>query len=103
MDMAVKVELDQCLSCQATAQPNPPDQIESLPFRSGVWDKLKIDFYGSLLSGQYVLVNLDCYSRFPEVEILAFISVKSVIPRFESVFARHGVSSQIISDYGSSF
>ena len=101
--MAVKAELDQCLACQATAQLNPPEQIESSPFPSSVWDKLKINFYGSLLSGQYVPVNLDCYSRFPEVEILASISAKSVIPRLGSVFAWHGVLSQIIYDYGSSF
>lgn len=103
MDMAVKAELDQCLACQATAQLNPPEQIQLSPFPSGVWDKHKKDFYGSLLSGQYVPVNLDCYSRFPEVEILASISAKSVILRLDSVFARHGVPSQIISDYGSSF
>ena len=65
MDKAVKAELDQCLACQATAQPNPPEQLQSSPLPSCVWDKLKIDFYGQLTSGQYILVIMDCYSRFP--------------------------------------
>lgn len=55
MDKAVKAEPDQCLACQATAQPNPPEQIQSSPLPSGVWDKLKIDFYRALPSGQYIL------------------------------------------------
>ena len=52
MDKAVKAELDQCLACQATAQANPPEQLQSSPLPSCVWDKLKIDFYGPLPSGQ---------------------------------------------------
>ena len=103
MDKAVKAELDQCLACQATAQPNPPEQLQSSPLPSCVWDKLKIDFYGPLPSGQYIFAIMDCYSRFPEVEILTSISAKSVIPRLDSVFARHGVPSQIISDNGPPF
>ena len=103
MDKAVKAELDQCLACQATAQPNPPEQLQSSPLPSCVWDKLKIDFYGPLPSGQYIFVIMDCYSRFPEVEILTSISANSVIPRLDSVFARHGVPSQIISDNGPPF
>ena len=103
MDKAVKAELDQCLACQATAQPNPPEPLQSSPLPGCVWDKLKIDFYGPLPSGQYILVILDCYSRFPEVEILTSISAKSVIPRLDSMFARHGVPSQVISDNGPPF
>ena len=103
MDKAVKAEIDQCLACQATAQPNPPEPLQSSPLPGCVWDKLKIDFYGPLPSGQYILVIMDCYSRFPEVEILTSISARSVIPRLDSVFARHGVPSQVISDNGPPF
>ena len=82
-------ELDQCLAWQATAQPNPPESLQSSPLPVCVCDKLKIDFYGPLPSGQYILVIMNCYSRFPEVEILTSISAKSVILRLDSVFARH--------------
>ena len=42
--------------------------------------KLKIDFYGPLPTGQYILVIFDCCSRFLEVEVLCPISAKTVIP-----------------------
>ncbi len=103
MDKAVKAELDQCLACQATAQANPPEPLQSLPLPGCVWDKLKIEFYGPLPSGQHISVIMDCYSRFPEVEIVTSISAKSAIPRLDSEFARHGVPSQVISDNGPPF
>ena len=58
MKKTVKAELDQCLACQTTAQPNSLEQILSSLLPSGVWDKLKIDVYGPLPSGQYILVIL---------------------------------------------
>ena len=44
-------------------------------------DKVKIDIYGPLPSGQYLLVVIDCYFRFPEMEILTAISAQIVIPK----------------------
>ena len=103
MDKAVKAELDQCLACQATTQPNPPEPLQSPPLTNCAWDKLKIDFYGSLPSGQYILVIMDCYSRFPEVEILTSISAKNVIPKLDYILAWHGVPSKITPHNGPSF
>lgn len=44
-------------------------------------------FYGPLPTRQYILVVLDCYSRFPEVEVMSSISAKSVIPKLDAVLA----------------
>ncbi|CAB3983099.1 Retrovirus-related Pol poly, partial [Paramuricea clavata] len=46
---------------------------------------------------------IDCYSRFPEVETLKSISAKKVIPKLDSIFARHGIPAQLISDNGPPF
>ncbi len=37
MDKAVKAELDQCLACQATAQQNSPEPLQSSPLPGCVW------------------------------------------------------------------
>ena len=103
MDKAVKVELNHYLACQTTTQPNPSEPLQSPPLPNCAWDKPKIDFYGPLPSGQYILVIMDFYSRFPEVEILTSISAKNVIPKLDNIFARHAVPSQIISDNGPPF
>ena len=42
------------------------------------WEKVSIDFCGPLPSGDYLLVVIDDYSRFPEVEILKSTSSRAV-------------------------
>ena len=104
MDKQVRTELEHCLACQATAQPNYPEPIKTAQMPNSPWDKVKIDFYGLLPPGQYILVVIDCYSRFPEIEILmTTISAKKVIPKLDSIFDRHGIPSHLTSDNGPPF
>ena len=44
------------------------------------WTELSADFLGPLPSGDYLLVIMDEYSRFPVVEILQSTSAEIVIP-----------------------
>jgi hypothetical protein len=103
MDKAVKETVDSCLACQANLHINPPEPIQSPPMPDRPWEKVKVDFYGPLPSGHYVLVVIDCYSRFPEVETLKSISAKKVIPKLDSIFSRHGIPAQLTSDNGPPF
>ncbi|CAB4009826.1 Retrovirus-related Pol poly from transposon [Paramuricea clavata] len=103
MDKKVRAELEKCLACQATGQPSQPEPLRSTPLPNKAWDKLKIDLYGPLPTRQYILVILDCYSRFPEVEVLSSISAKTVIPELDAAFPQHGVPSQVVSDNGPPF
>ena len=103
LDKHVRSELEHCLACQATSQPNRPEPINVTPMPDSPWDKVKIDFYGPLPSGQYILVVIDCYSRFPEIEILTAISAQKVIPKLDCIFARHGIPSHLTSDNGPPF
>ena len=103
MDKQVRTELEHCLACQATAQPNHPEPIKTATMPNSPWDKVKIDFYGPLPTGQYILVVIDCYSRFHEIEILTTISAQKVIPKVDSIFARHGIPSHLTADNGPPF
>ena len=76
MDKQVRTELEHCLACQATSQPNSPEPLNVSPMPDCPWDKVKINFYGPLPTGQYILVVIYCYSRFPEIEILPTIPGK---------------------------
>ena len=89
LDKHVRSELEHCLACQATSQPNRPEPINVTRIPDSPWDKVKIDFYGPLPSGQYILVVIGCYSRFPEIEILTAISAQKVIPKLDCIFAQH--------------
>ena len=52
---------------------------------------------------QYLLVTTDCYSRFPDVEIVSSMSANTIIPKFDRIFATHGIPVKIKTDNGPPF
>ena len=105
IDKMVKEKVDNCLACQA-ATPSKSSRIEPLqmtPLPSGLWKTLAMDFLGPFPSGDYLLVVIDEYSRFPQVEIVKSTSAKSIIPRLDAIFARQGNPDELKTDNGSPF
>lgn len=49
------------------------------------------------------MVVIDEYFHFPEVEINASLSAKTVIPKLDSIFARQGIPDVVKSDNGPPF
>ena len=103
IDKLVKETLDRCIPCQATGQPNPPEPIRMTPMPDGPWQKVHADFYGPLPSGEYLLVLIDRYSRYPEVEIVRSTKASVVIPKIDKIFATHGIPLSITTDNGPPF
>ena len=54
------------------------------------WHTLHHDFCGPFPHGEYLLVVIDAYSRFPEVDINQSTSTTAVISKLEHIFASHG-------------
>ena len=52
---------------------------------------MSVLFNGPYPSGDYCLVVIDDYSRFPQVELLKSTSARSVIPVLDKIFAVHGM------------
>ena len=50
-----------------------------------------MDFYGSLPSGDYLLLVIDRYSRSPEEEVVRSTKASCVIPKLDRIFAVHGI------------
>ncbi|GFR77832.1 Pol polyprotein [Elysia marginata] len=73
------------------------------PLPEHVWEEISVDFAGPFPTGEYLLIMMDDYSRFPEVEILYSTSVKAVIPKFNQIFARFGTPIVLKSDNGTPF
>ena len=70
---------------------------------SHAWNEVKIDFCGPFPSGHYVLVVIDIYSRYPEIEILKSTAAPKVIPKLDITFARHGIPEKVTTDNGPPF
>ncbi len=67
------------------------------------WRTVHVDFYGPLPTSEYLLVVVDRYSRFPEVEIVHSTRASTVIPKLDKIFSVHGIPDMIISDNGPPF
>lgn len=105
IDKMVEDMVSRCLACQAANHsPKPalePLQMSQLP--TGPWKELSVDFCGPFPSGDYLLVVVDDYSRFPEVEFVKSTAATTVIPRLDVIFARQGIPEKIRSDNGPPF
>ena len=103
IDAMVKTTLDRCLTCQALGRPGPPAPITPTTMSDGPWQTVHVDFYGPLPTGEYLLVVVDRYSRFPEVEIVHSTRASTVIPKLDKIFAVHGIPTLLKSDNGPPF
>ena len=92
-----------CISCQAVGQPAPPPPVNRTTLPSGPWEHLAVDLLGPLPSGDSLLVLVDYYSRFFEVDIMRSTSAEMVIERLEAHFSRHGSPRSLRSDNGPQF
>ncbi|XP_064469533.1 uncharacterized protein K02A2.6-like [Ornithodoros turicata] len=55
------------------------------------------------IKGRWWLAVTDYYSRFPEIAPLRSTSSETVIEHCKSIFARHGIPDEVISDDGPQF
>ena len=62
-----------------------------------------MDFCGPFPSGDYLMVIIDEYSRYPEIEILKPTSSKTVIPKIDKILASFGIPKVLKSDNGPPF
>ena len=58
---------------------------------SAPWEEVAIDFAEPFPRGDYIMVVIDEFSCFPEVELLTSTSAKAVLPKLDATFARRGV------------
>ena len=102
MDQKVKDMIDKCIACQDIGQSNPPEPMKLTPTDNISWNSVAIDFYGPIpnTTTQYLLVCMDLYSKFPDVEIMNSAEAKTVIPKLDVMWARHCIPTKLKSDNG---
>ena len=88
IDILAERRVRSCLACQATTStPITPEPIISTPIPAVPWKTLSADFLGPLPTGELLLVVMDDFSRFPEVEIVSSTASTTVIPKLDSILA----------------
>ena len=103
IDRQVETMIAGCLPCQAVVPNHTQEPLCMSELPSSPWEKVGVDFCGPFPSGDYLLVVIDEYSRYPEVEILQSTSARATIPKLDKIFSTLGIPVQVKTDNGPPF
>ena len=92
-----------CLPCQAATQQKPKEPLQMTELPERPWQKVSLDFSGPYPSGEYCLIVVNDYSRYPVVELVSTTSAAAVIPRLDKIFSMFGIPEECKSDNGPPF
>ena len=99
----VETRINTCLGCQATTYKPVRDPLKPTPLPDRPWQRVDMDFWGPMSNGEYLLVIIDEYSRYPEVEFVRSTSAQAVIPHLDRVFSTHRFPEMAKTDGGPPF
>ncbi|KAK3765540.1 hypothetical protein RRG08_052334 [Elysia crispata] len=103
VDAMVEDKIKNCISCQSCTQTNTQEPLKMSPCPDSPWLEVSVDFYGPSPKGDYLLVIVDDFSRFPIVAFTSSTSAKSTIPILDKVFSEYGIPATLRSDNGLPF
>lgn len=103
IDEHVDTFVKSCKGCTLVSAPSAPEPMRRTELPSEPWSHIAIDFLGPLPSGHYLLVIVDYFSRFIEVEIMTKIDSVETIKRLKVIFARFGIPEKLQADNGRQF
>lgn len=69
----------ECYGCQLVTKSTPPPPVKPTPLPEQPWQELALDFLGPLSTGKHLLVLVDYYSRWIEVDIILSTSRKGIV------------------------
>ena len=103
IDKAVKIEIESCIPCQTTGSATKQEPLQMTELPPAPWKRVSTDFCGTFPSGDHLLVIMDDYSRYPEVEIVRSTAATTILPMLDRIFATHGIPDIVKSDNGPPF
>lgn len=102
MDDDIKAFIKGCEAC-AKLRPSPNKaKLISWENTGRPWSRIHIDYAGPM-EGNYYLIVIDSYSKWPEVFKTKTITADFTIRKLREVFARYGLPEVIVSDAGTQF
>ncbi|XP_055615315.1 uncharacterized protein K02A2.6-like [Toxorhynchites rutilus septentrionalis] len=103
MDRDAEKQVKACDGCRLVSLPNKPEPMSRREMPSKPWIEVAVDFLGPLPCGTYLLVIIDYYSRYKEVETMAKITAKETVERLDRIFSRLGYPQTITLDNAKQF
>ena len=90
----------ECYGCQLVTKETitPPVKITRMPERP--WQDLALDLLGPMPTGEHLLVLVDYFSRWVEVDIIKSTTSETIIKCLDKQFSRYGVPSTLRTGNG---
>ena len=103
IDQQAEALIKNCIACKANAPVTRAEPLKMSELPKAPWHAVSADFYSPLPSGEYLLVIVDDYTRYPVVEVLRSISANVVIPSMDNLFSMFGIPRVVKTDSGPPF
>ena len=101
MDREAERRCAECYGCQLVTKNVPPPPLKPTSMPPQPWEELALDLLGPLPAGDSLLVLVDYYSRWIEVDVIRATTSKVIVQRLDAQFARHGIPNALRTDNGS--
>ena len=92
-----------CHDCQVIGPLPPPTPLIMTDIPEGSWLLVGCDLCGPFPTGESLLVCIDYYSRYPEVEILHKTKASVITSKLRKLFCRYGAPETLVTDNGPQF
>uniref|UniRef100_A0A336L3K2 RNA-directed DNA polymerase n=1 Tax=Culicoides sonorensis TaxID=179676 RepID=A0A336L3K2_CULSO len=103
MDRDIKHFVKSCKGCLLVSAPALPEPMKRRELPHAPWIDCALDFLGPLPSGDFIMVIIDYYSRYMEMEIMKTITAENTIDKLERIFIRLGFPRTITLDNAKQF
>jgi len=109
IDKDIEHYVRECTACVISGKSIRPTPLPAkrIPSPSGPWRKVAIDIAGEFKAAphhqRFLIVAIDCYSKWPEVRCTGNITSAAVIDFLSDLFCRFGTIEELVSDNGPQF
>ena len=104
IDQMVERQVREYLSCQAVQPPSNDQPIKPSELPEGPWQYVEMDFQGPYPNGEYIMIVMDRYIRWPEMAFFRKApNASQTISALEAIFANKGTPEVCQSDNGPPF
>lgn len=101
MNQDIENFIGQCAVCNKYRNSNCKVPLISQEMPSRPWSKVAADMFQ--FKGSEYLLCVDYYSKFPEIVRMFSTTSSQTITCFKSLFARHGIPTELFTDNGPQF
>lgn len=91
-----------CIDCARTRPDPAKAPVHSWERPTEPFQRIHVDFAGPFM-GQYFLIVIDAYSKWPEIKVIPDMTTETTIQRLREFFATFGIPSVIVTDRGTQF